>query len=324
MASIPDMTTIRRALDLAIHAPSIHNSQPWRWRWQEPVLHLYSDETRWLRETDPEQTDLMVSCGVVLHHARVALASLGWAVTVDRSPDPAQPNHLAALHFTADAPEPKLAARAAAIIERRSNRAAYTSWEVPSGIIDLLTGVGAEEGVMVVHVHGAQAHRGLVDAMAASESVRASDVRYQAETAAWTGFAAAAGVGVPTRNLQAATYELNRSPFVREHGTQLIDSGEDDASALFVIGTWHDDAPSRVRAGEAMSAVLLEATAIGLATCPLSLPVEVPGTRDSLRAGVFFGRAYPQVIVRAGWAHVSQESLPPTPRLPLDAVFEVE
>ena len=57
---------------------------------------------------------------------------------------------------------------------------------------------------------------------------------------------------------------------------------------------------------------------------PFSLPVEVPGTRDSLRAGVFFGRAYPQVIVRAGWAHVSQESLPPTPRLPLDAVFEVE
>lgn len=326
--NVPDIATIRRALELATRAPSIHNSQPWRWRWHEPVLDLFADGDRWLTHTDPRQTDLTVSCGAAVHHARAALASLGFSVKVERSPNPARPDHLATLRFTGAPPEPRLAAWASAIDTRRSDRSSYTSWEVPPGIIDLLRQIGSDHGVIAVPLHSARAHRQLVDAMAAAETIRTPDPAYRAETAAWTGRAPTDRLGAPSAELGIEPYLLNRLPFTdaptSDDGGAPIHVGEDDASALIAIGTWRDDIPSRLRAGEALSAILLEATAIGLATCPLSLPIEVPTIRENLRTDLFLGRAHPQIIVRVGWAHLHQTPPPRTPRLPLDEVFDTE
>ncbi len=43
MSALPDAETIRSALLLAVRAPSVHNSQPWRWAIGEHSLHLYAD-----------------------------------------------------------------------------------------------------------------------------------------------------------------------------------------------------------------------------------------------------------------------------------------
>ena len=48
-----------------------------------------------------------------------------------------------------------------------------------------------------------------------------------------------------------------------------------DQATFLVLGTASDDRLSQLRAGEALSAVLLRATAMGLASCPLSQPLEV-------------------------------------------------
>ena len=39
----PDAGTIRTVLALASRAPSVHNTQPWRWLVGSESLHLYSD-----------------------------------------------------------------------------------------------------------------------------------------------------------------------------------------------------------------------------------------------------------------------------------------
>ncbi|QFZ19672.1 hypothetical protein EKG83_21560 [Saccharothrix syringae] len=67
-------------------------------------------------------------------------------------------------------------------------------------------------------------------------------------------------------------------------------SGEQEDGALLLLGTSSDDHLSTLRAGEAMSAVLLEATNAGLATCPLSQPLEVAATRDRVRDGLLSPR----------------------------------
>ena len=41
-ARFPDAGTVRTALTLASRAPSVHNTQPWRWRVDAASLHLYS------------------------------------------------------------------------------------------------------------------------------------------------------------------------------------------------------------------------------------------------------------------------------------------
>ena len=45
---------------VATRAPSIHNSQPWRWRVGTQSLHLYADPDRRLPNTDPDSRDLLL------------------------------------------------------------------------------------------------------------------------------------------------------------------------------------------------------------------------------------------------------------------------
>lgn len=73
---------------------------------------------------------------------------------------------------------------------------------------------------------------------------------------------------------------------------------------------------ARLRAGEALSVVLLRATALGLATCALSEPLEVGTSRRALEE-VFGGIAATQLVLRVGWAR-GGPPIPPSPRRPMD------
>ena len=92
---------------------------------------------------------------------------------------------------------------------------------------------------------------------------------------------------------------------------------EPDQADFLVLGTTSDDLLSHLRAGEALSAVLLRATELGLASCPLSQPLEVSATRLRLRDEVLGGTASPQVVLRLGWPHWGTP-LPITPRRAID------
>ena len=73
------------AVTLACRAPSLHNSQPWRWI-ADGALHLFADRTRLVPATDSSGREMILSCGAVLDHLRVAIAAAGWDTTVDRFP----------------------------------------------------------------------------------------------------------------------------------------------------------------------------------------------------------------------------------------------
>jgi hypothetical protein len=99
-------------------------------------------------------------------------------------------------------------------------------------------------------------------------------------------------------------------------------SEEEDASVLLVLATSSDDRLSRLRAGEATSAVLLAATDFRLATCALSEPLEIRGIRDLIRMRVLDAATYPHMVLRVGWAPEHAEPLPATPRRPVAEVTE--
>lgn len=75
-----------------------------------------------------------------------------------------------------------------------------------------------------------------------------------------------------------------------------------DDAALLVLATDTDGDLAHLRAGEVMSDVLLAATSMGLASCPLTTPLTDTRSRLSLACEVFDGEAYPQVLIRLGWA----------------------
>ena len=89
---------------------------------------------------------------------------------------------------------------------------------------------------------------------------------------------------------------------------------------VVALGTKGDDDLARLRAGEATSLVLLTATALGLASCPITEPLEISETRDAVRADVLDNEGYPQMLLRIGWAPVNGDPLPATPRRDLAEV----
>ena len=103
---------LTQAATTAARAPSIHNTQPWRWRIHGTVADLYADRGRWLRVGDPDRRMLTISCGAALHHARVALAATGAAIEVDLLPTASDNDHLARITVTGAHPCHRRCARA--------------------------------------------------------------------------------------------------------------------------------------------------------------------------------------------------------------------
>jgi nitroreductase len=312
----PDHRTIHMVLSLATRAPSIHNSQPWRWRVDAQSLHLYSDPGRHLPNTDPDSRDLLLSCGASLHHAVAALAATGWQTKVHRLPDPLQPTLLASIEVSRHPASEVDITLAAAIPRRRTDRRHYAWWPVPAADIALIAARAAGAEVVLRRVSSLPKLREIV-ARAAWQ--RASDHDYLTELTAWSGRYGSVS-GVPARNIPKPD-PTSPIPGRLFAGAALEQPPEtkaaDDGAVVLALGTEDDTALARLRAGEATSLVLLTATALGLSSCPVTEPLEIAETREAVRTDVLGESGYPQMLLRIGWAPVNADPLPSTPRRPL-------
>lgn len=319
---LPDPRTVRSALELAARAPSLNNSQPWRWRIGPATVHLYADGDRRLAATDPTGRELVISCGAILHHARVAFASLGWRADVHRLPNPAEPDHLAAIEFSRNHGFDEAAVRLADAISRRhTDRRPFLPEPVPAASLAALARAAGAEGSKLTIATTQAMRRELVIALAQANTEQRGNSAYQAELAAWAGRSHVAGDGVPATSLRAPD-PYHRGVFGRDFsgagaGT-LVSSPVDDGAALAVLSAPMDDRRSWLQTGEALSAVLLEATVAGLATCTLSQIAESRAARDTVRFGVLRGDGEPLVAVRIGWPVTATFPAPLTRRRSVD------
>ena len=163
-----DRRTVRSAVELAARAPSVHNSQPWRWRIGDRTVHLHADLRRWLPVTDADGRDLLLSLGAVLHHLRVALAASGLHATVHRFPNPDALDHVAAVELRPRVPTEADLGFASAIVARRSDRRGYSDWEVPPALVGELIDRAAEQGATLRPMAAAGARARIEQAVAAA------------------------------------------------------------------------------------------------------------------------------------------------------------
>lgn len=320
----PDRATILAALSMAQRAPSIHNSQPWRWQIDGSTLRLFADPERWLPATDPEVRDLVISCGAVLHHARIALAAAGWAGPVHRMPDPLNGEHLATLELAQHEPSPVEMVLAEAIPRRHSSRQDYSTQAVGSALLSEFAALAAGEGVRMENVAEPYARAVLTRAIEDADRAQRAKAGYVAELHRWSGRPPGSPDGVPATNAPAAAayggVRLRQfDPGVRQ--SSPLPEYISGAGALLVLSTRGDDQLAWLIAGEATSAVLLAATARGLVSCPLSQPLEVSATRDVV--GQIDGSTLvPQMVLRVGRPALGTPPVPITPRRRLADVLD--
>jgi hypothetical protein len=284
-------------------------------------LHLYADRRLHLPSTDPDGRDLILSCGIALHHCVVALSALGWQSKVHRLPNPDEPDHLASVEVYRHPPSEVDITLAAAIPRRRTDRRHYSSWSVPANYIALMGARAARAGVMLRQIESLPRLQNIV-AQAVWRHI--TDHDYLTELTAWSGRYASLA-GVPARNTPESDPTAPVPPrlfagprLAQPTGTESVD----DNAAVLALGTKDDSRLARLRAGEATSLVLLSATALGLASCPVTEPLEIVETRDLVQIEVFGISGFPQMLLRVGWAPVNADPLPSTPRRPLEDVAE--
>jgi nitroreductase len=309
---------------LACRAPSLHNSQPWHLTAHDGELRLFLAAQHAPDATDPSGRELVMSCGALLDHLRVAAAAAGWTTGVDRFPNPNNLDHLATVRFH---PSPLVTeaeyARAEAILQRRTDRLPFArpdSW----GYIEPLLRNAVDPVQATLHVLADAARPQLAEASLLTEALRRYDTSYQAELLWWTA-PHGASEGLPASVLPA-TSERGRVDLARNFpvGTQQDQRPEvtSDHSVVAVLSTEGDDRRTALSCGEALSAVLLEATMAGLATCPLSHITELAASRDIVR-DLTGGDDDPQILIRIGAVPALAEQPPATPRRPLAEVLTI-
>jgi nitroreductase len=327
-ATAPPGETIHSALEMACRAPSVHNSQPWRWKIAPHSLHLYADRGRLLHTLDPTGREMVLSCGAALHHARIAFPSLGWHTTVHRTPNPAEPDHLASIEFTPTRPDDidvHTLALANAITTRHTDRRPFLPDPVPDRLVTGLTDAARAEDGMVALAADDRSRRELLLAIEQAGSTQRDSADYRAELIAWSGAHLPFAEGVPSRTIPASDDYRRGMP---ERDFSVAATGElpvpvlDDGALLAVLASRDDSIGDWLRTGEALSAVLLAGTRAGLATCPLSQIAEVAEVRADIRKKMLHDTAWPQIALRIGWPATAEFPAPPTPRRPIGESIE--
>ncbi|WP_432994334.1 hypothetical protein [Dactylosporangium sp. CA-233914] len=142
----------------ALEAPSVLDTQPWRWRIDGDWAELDADRAR--RPPGAETGDrlLLVSCGAALHHATVALAAAGVGVEVARFPQPEVLERVAVLRHTGPvALDPRAQRLRRAIAVRGSDRRSIGSRPIPAGSLRVLRAAAAAVGAGLYPLSGLDA-----------------------------------------------------------------------------------------------------------------------------------------------------------------------
>ncbi|MGQ4600790.1 Acg family FMN-binding oxidoreductase [Nocardia sp. R6R-6] len=325
MNQLPTGATIEKAVLLAGRAPSLHNSQPWRWMFDGAALRLFAVPERMLPATDVAGRQMLISCGIALNHLRVAMAAAGWRILVARFPDPNCRDHLATLTFRpAQIVTDGDRARADAILQRHTDRlplAAPTGWSDFESV--LRTTFDPDDATLDV-LHN-DSRPILARASEMTVSLRRYDSAYHAELQWWTGHTVADS-GVPRETL-ISPEERQRVTVGRQFPTSTTSTPRRseisaDRSVILVLSTDSDGPDDLLRCGEVLSTVLLECTLAGFATCPLTHLTEVPRSRALVRE--LIGRSrLPQVLIRVGTAPEHAEAAAATPRRPLTEILDM-
>ncbi len=314
---------IRDLVALATRAPSVHNTQPWHWCVDGERVSLFADRSRQLQYADPDSRDLVISCGAALQHLQVAAAAAGWKAQVRRMPNPYNDNQLASVSFHPEQPTPEALTALDALVKRRTDRRRPSSWPVPRERLDGLLALGPAAGVTVLGVVTHARRAELLQLLAEAEQAQRLNQPYVDEILRWAGRQGDEGIPITSLLRRSLGVDPDMVPSRFPSGTLTDRAGEMEPvePALLVICTSSDDTVSRLRAGEALAAILLHGIADGLTMVPLSQATEVDRTRRLLQAELLRDSACPQIVIQVGWSPIAAEQIPPTPRRPVQDVL---
>ena len=306
----------------AARAPSVHNTQPWRFRVGHYVIELYADRRRKLR-VDPAGREMLISCGAALFGLRLAVRSLGYLPVVKLLPDPDRLRLLARVRLGAAEPMTgRERQMLAALPHRHTHRGPFAPGPLPAGLLAGLQHDALAEGATLALVDPALAYQQLADILGAAGRRQDLDPLAQAEVRRWSrGPADPARDGIPAHAFPAgAGRQPGRLPqrdFDLGRGLGLLADGGPPPAATAVLLTPGDGRADWLRAGQALHRLLAHAASKWVFASLYTQPLEAAAIRALIRDRLALPGA-PQMLLQLGPAHTAHA----TARRPPDDLIE--
>lgn len=311
---------VHDVIELANRAPSVLNTQPWRWKTQilpdRTLFELRLDPERTLPVNDPMLRGAVVSCGAALLNARVAIRRLGFDAVVELVDSNDDPRLLAKITaVTGASPSPHEVDMFLAARERRTQRQPFHDRALSSGTRRRLAAAAAQEGAELVLTWDDKA----LPLLRLADEAAVRSPEHDEEVSEWvrTGLSTD---GIPEYARGAKPSGEGPSP-VRDFDPQgrfeplpIKDYEAHPTVGLLVTAT--DKKRDWMRAGQALERLLLVATNEGVAASYRSEPIENAVYR--WRLGSVAGGDVPQMMLRLGYG----DWAPPTGRRSVEAVVD--
>jgi hypothetical protein len=321
-----DRDRFRFLISYAVLAPSAHNTQPWKFSLAGDTVDLRADRSRSLRETDPDNRELVIGCGAALLNLRLAIRHFGNRDCVEVLPEAYDPDLLARVRLGEHCePEPSDERCFAAMQLRHTNRLPFDRRRISESLLSGQRQQALRENTRLHFVEGAQ--RGAVaEVIARGEREQMSRRGYRKEFAMWMrSNSGACSDGLPGYALGLGSLASRMAPFL----LKKVDLGHFSATrnyrlaveapALAVLETMGDDRREWLQAGQGLSRVLLYARANSLWASFFNQPMKSPGLRAELRRCLAM-RGFPQLVFRVGYGPY----VPAVPRRPVEEVIAGE
>jgi nitroreductase len=298
---------------MAARAPSVHNTQPWRFKVGQDTIELYADLRRRLL-VDPAGREMLISCGAALFGLRLAIRSLGFHPVVDLLPDPARIRLLARVRLVAGAPPTEAERRMIeAVPHRHTHRGPFAAGPLPDGLLAGLQHDARAEGASLALVEPAIPYQQLADIVAAASRRQDLDPLARAEIRRWSRVSgSAARDGVPAHAIAARPGpgsrqrgRLRQRDFDLGRELGVLTGEGPPASATAVLLTSGDGRADWLRAGQALHRLLAHAAERWVFASLYTQPLEATVIRDLIKARLALPGS-PQMLLQFGLAETTR------------------
>ncbi len=303
-------------IETAARAPSVHNTQPWRFHVAPAGLELHADRDRQLPAIDPFGRELLISCGAALYGVRLAVRRLGYLPVVDLLPEAGQPDLLARVRVGYQVPLGHAEwAMLAAVPHRHTHRGPFSPEPLPDGLLPGLQRDAVAEGAALVLLD-APARARMRQLARSAARWQHHDPAIRSEVRRWTrppgstgrdgvsAYAYPAVPAVPGGPAEPPAGKLAERDFDLGRHTGRLDRGGPPPAASAVLVTAADSAADWLRAGQALNRMLIHAAGQWVFAALNSQPMESVAVRDLVRRRLRLPGP-PQLLLEFGRAHTA-------------------
>ena len=302
----------------AARAPSVHNTQPWRFRVREFDIELYADTRRKL-QTDPLGREMLISCGAALFGLRLAVRSLGYLPVVELLPDRDQLRLLARVGLGTAAPmTAKERQMLEALPHRHTHRGPFDPGPLPAGLLAGLQHDAFAEGATLAPVDPGIAYQRLADIVGAAGPRQDLEPAAWSEMLQWSRAAAdSARDGVPAHAFPASSGpqrgRLPQRDFDMGRDLGMLPAGGPPPAVTAVLLTSADGRADWLRAGQALHRLLAHSASRWVFASLYTQPLEAAAIRALIKDRLALPGA-PQMLMQLGLARTTRSTARRPPR----------